>query len=155
MKAEGGNQDLRTRTKEYALRVIRLYRALPPRDGVADVVGKQLLRSATSVAAHYREACRAKSDLDFTSKLEGAQQELDESDLWLELLADFKRDQIKSNSTSAPRDKRIDRNLRNDDQKCKNAQARGDLISAFLLPPSAFIFLPGQANRRTDMAVVR
>jgi four helix bundle protein len=80
-------QDLRARTKEYALRIIRLYRALPPRDGVADVLGKQLLRSGTSVAAHYREACRAKSDLDFISKLEGGQQELDESDLWLELLA--------------------------------------------------------------------
>jgi four helix bundle protein len=56
-------QDLRARTKEYALRIIRLYRALPPRDGVADILGKQLLRSGTSVAAHYREACRAKSDL--------------------------------------------------------------------------------------------
>ena len=88
MRAEGGNQDLRARTKNYALRIIRLYRALPRRDGVADVLGKQLLRSGTSVAAHYREACRAKSDLDFISKLEGAQQELDESDLWLELLAD-------------------------------------------------------------------
>ena len=81
-------QDLRARTKKYALRVIRLYRALPRKDAVADVLGKQLLRSATSVAAHYREACRAKSDLDFISKLEGAQQELDESDLWLEPLAD-------------------------------------------------------------------
>ena len=81
-------QDLRARTKEYALRIIRLYRALPPRDGVADILGKQLLRSGTSIAAHYREACRAKSDLDFISKLEGGQQELDESDLWLELLAD-------------------------------------------------------------------
>jgi four helix bundle protein len=81
-------EDLRTRTKKYALRVIRLFRALPRRDPVAEVLGKQLLRSATSVAAHYREACRAKSDLDFISKLEGAQQELDESDLWLELLAD-------------------------------------------------------------------
>ena len=81
-------EDLRARTKKYALRVIRLYRALPRRDAVADVLGKQLLRSATSVAAHYREACRAKSDLDFISKLEGAQQELDESELWLELLAD-------------------------------------------------------------------
>ena len=81
-------RDLRARTKEYALRIIRLYRALPRRDGVADVLGKQLLRSATSVAAHYREACRAKSDLHFISKLEGAQQELDESELWLELLAD-------------------------------------------------------------------
>jgi four helix bundle protein len=79
---------LRTRTKNYALRVIRLDRALPLKGGVADVLGKQLLRSAPSVAAHYREACRAKSDLDFISKLEGSQQELDESDLWLELLAD-------------------------------------------------------------------
>ncbi len=86
MKAEG-RRDLRLRTTEYALRVIRLYRALPKGDGVGEVLGKQLLRSATSVAAHYREACRAKSDLDFVSKLEGGQQELDESDLWLELLA--------------------------------------------------------------------
>lgn len=81
-------QDLRGRTKGYALRIIKLYQALPRRNGVADVLGRQLLRAGTSVAAHYREACRAKSDLDFISKLEGALQELDESDLWLELLAD-------------------------------------------------------------------
>jgi four helix bundle protein len=81
-------KDLRTRTKKYALRIIRLFRALPRRDAVAEVLGKQLLRSATSVAAHYREAYRAKSDLDFVSKIEGAQQELEESELWLELLAD-------------------------------------------------------------------
>ena len=90
MRAEGGGgrQDLRERTKNYALRVIRLYRAVPRGDGVGQVLGRQLLRSGTSVAAHYREACRAKSNLDFVSKLEGAQQELDESDLWLELLSD-------------------------------------------------------------------
>lgn len=88
MRTEGGKLDLRLRTKSYALRIIRRFRALLKRDGVAEVIGKQLLRSGTSVAAHYREACRAKSDLDFISKLEGAQQELDESDLWLELLAD-------------------------------------------------------------------
>jgi len=90
MRGEGGRgrQDLRERTKNYALRVIRLYRALPRGDGVGQVLGRQLLRSGTSVAAHYREACRAKSNLDFVSKLEGAQQELDESDLWLELLSD-------------------------------------------------------------------
>lgn len=87
-RAEGGNRDLRNRTKDYALRIVRLYRALPRRDGVAEVIGKQLLRFGTSVAAHYREACRAKSNLDFISKLEGAQQELDESDLGLELLGD-------------------------------------------------------------------
>jgi four helix bundle protein len=83
-------QDLRARTKDYALRVIRLYKALPRRDAVAEVIGKQLPRSATSVAAHYREACRAKSKLDFVSKLEGALQELEESELWLELLVDSK-----------------------------------------------------------------
>jgi four helix bundle protein len=88
MKAEGGNRDLRLRTKQYALRVIRLERALPRRDGVAEILGKQLLRFGASVAAHYREAYRAKSDLGFINKLKGGQQELDESDLWLELLAD-------------------------------------------------------------------
>jgi four helix bundle protein len=81
-------QDLRARTKQYALRVIGLYKALPRRDGVAEVLGKQLLRSATSVAAHYREGCRAKSNADFVSKLEGALQELEESGLWLELLVE-------------------------------------------------------------------
>jgi four helix bundle protein len=88
MRDEGMRQDLRIRTKQYALRIIRLYRALPRRDAVAEVLGKQLLRSATSVAAHYREACRAKSNMDFISKVEGALQELEESDLWLELLID-------------------------------------------------------------------
>ncbi|MGB8352392.1 MAG: four helix bundle protein [Chthoniobacteraceae bacterium] len=82
-------QDLRDRTKAYAPCIIRLYRALPvKRDGVAQVLGKQLLRSGTSVAAQYREACRAKSDADFISKIEGAQHELEESDLWLELMGD-------------------------------------------------------------------
>ena len=88
MKTETGNRDLRARTKGYALRVIRLYRALPQRDVVAEVLGRQLRDSETSVAAHYREGCRAKSDLDFISKREGAQEELDESDLWLELLSE-------------------------------------------------------------------
>jgi four helix bundle protein len=81
-------RDLRARTKDFALRVVHLYQALPKSDGVAQVLGRQLLRSGTSVAAHYREACRAKSDLDFINKLEGGLQELDETDLWLELLGD-------------------------------------------------------------------
>ncbi len=90
MKDEGGKElrDLRARTKDFALRVVRLYQALPKEDGVAQVLGRQLLRSGTSVAAHYREACRAKSNPDFITKLEGALQELDETDLWLELLGD-------------------------------------------------------------------
>ena len=93
MKDEGGRMNqpppvLRDRTKKYALRIVRLYQALPRNDGTAQVLGKQLLRAGTSVAAHYREACRAKSDIDFISKPESALQELDESDLWLELLGD-------------------------------------------------------------------
>jgi four helix bundle protein len=78
-------QDLRERTKAYPLRIIRLYAALP-KTIEAQVIGKQVLRSGTSVAAHYREAWRAKSDADFISKIEGALQELDETSYWLELL---------------------------------------------------------------------
>ena len=88
MKDEkSGKIDLRKRTKEYALRIIRLYSSLP-KQTVAQVTGKQLLRSGISVAAHYREACRAKSDADFVNKIETALQELDETDLWLEILVD-------------------------------------------------------------------
>ena len=63
-------QDLRVRTKAFALRVIKLYIALPKRHE-AQILGGQILRSGTSVGAHYREACRAKSDADFISKIEG------------------------------------------------------------------------------------
>src|SRR5574341_1776562 len=78
-------QDLRARTKDFALRIIRLYVALP-KTTEAQVIGKQVLRSGTSVGAHYREAQRAKSDADFISKIEGGLQELDEADFWLKLL---------------------------------------------------------------------
>ena len=77
--------DLATRTTEFALRVIKLYSALPKRSE-AQVLGKQLLRRGTSVGAHYREAKRAKSSLDFISKIQGALQELDETSYWLELI---------------------------------------------------------------------
>jgi four helix bundle protein len=90
MKDEGGKKirDLRSRTKDFALRIIRLYQALPKDEDVAHVLGRQLLRSGTSVAAHYREACRAKLSADFITKLEGALQELDETVRWLELFGD-------------------------------------------------------------------
>ncbi|MFN2481221.1 MAG: four helix bundle protein, partial [Pyrinomonadaceae bacterium] len=71
--------------KSFALRAIKLYASLP-KTTEAQVLGKQLLRSGTSVGAHYREACRAKSDADFISKIEGALQELDETSYWFELL---------------------------------------------------------------------
>ena len=80
-------KDLKTRTKEFALRIIRLYGALP-KSSEAQVIGKQLLRSGTSVGAHYREATRARSNAEFISKIEGGMQELEETSYWLELLAD-------------------------------------------------------------------
>jgi four helix bundle protein len=76
---EKKKQDLKKRLKEYALRTIHLYEALP-KHGAGHVITHQLLRSGTSPGAHYREACRAKSDADFISKIEGALQELEESD---------------------------------------------------------------------------
>jgi four helix bundle protein len=81
--------ELRSRTKAFALRIIRLYASLP-KTTQAQVLGKQVLRSGTSVGAHYREAQRAKSDADFISKMEGALQELDETAYWFELLVESK-----------------------------------------------------------------
>ena len=71
--------DLKQRTKRFALRIIRLYSAVPKR-GAGQVLGTQVLKSGTSPGAHYREARRAKSDADFISKIEGALQELDETE---------------------------------------------------------------------------
>ena len=79
------NQDLRERAKKFALRIVRLYVALP-KTTEAQVIGKQVLRSGTSVGAHYREAQRAKSNADFINKIESGLQELDETAYWLELL---------------------------------------------------------------------
>jgi len=80
-------QDLRVRTKQYALRIVRLYTALP-KSTEAQVLGQQVLRSGTSVAANYREASRARSDAEFISKLGIVEQELDETMMWLELLVE-------------------------------------------------------------------
>ena len=77
--------ELRQRTKEFGLRVILMWKSLP-NTTVAEVIGKQLLRSATSVAANYRAACVAKSDADFHSKIKICQEEADESCLWIEYI---------------------------------------------------------------------
>ncbi len=82
-------ENLRLRTRQFALRIIRMYTALP-KSGVGFVLGKQVLRSGTSVGAQYAEACRAKSRPDFVNKIEGAMQELEESVFWMDLLADAK-----------------------------------------------------------------
>lgn len=81
------NEDLRNRTKQFALRIIKMYCQLP-RTTEGQVLGKQVLRSRTSVAANYREATRARSRAEFASKLGLVEQELDETLLWLELLID-------------------------------------------------------------------
>ena len=78
----------RQRTKKFASVVIRFYCELPKNRMECQVIGKQLLRSGTSVAANYREASRARSNAEFVSKIELCTQETDESELWLELLRD-------------------------------------------------------------------
>jgi four helix bundle protein len=84
-KMNGERQNLRVRTRDYALRIIKLYESLP-KNGAVHVISHQLLRSGTSVGAHYSEGCRAKSKADFISKIEGGLQELEESVYWMELL---------------------------------------------------------------------
>jgi four helix bundle protein len=91
-------EDLRQRTKEFALRVIKLFRALPKTEE-ARVLGRQILRSGTGAAANYRSACRARSRADFISKIGIAVEEADETSFWLELLVDagiVKRDRLEN-----------------------------------------------------------
>ncbi len=78
-------EELRERTKSFALRVVRLYRALP-RNTEAQVLGKQLLRSGTSVGANYRAACRGRSRPEFIARIGIVAEEADEAVFWLELL---------------------------------------------------------------------
>lgn len=80
-------EDLRERTKKFALRIIRLFRALP-RGGDAQVIGKQLLHSGTSVAANYRAACRARSRQEFAARIGIVMEEADETVFWLELISE-------------------------------------------------------------------
>ena len=84
MEKEG---NLKERTKQFALRIIRLFSSLP-KTAEAQVLGKQLLRSGTSVGANYREAYRARSKSEFVAKCGDSLRELEESAYWLELLVD-------------------------------------------------------------------
>jgi len=81
------NENLKQRTKKFALDVIKLTEALP-NDRTSNIIGGQLLRSGTSVGANYRAACRAKSPADFISKMGIVEEEADESSYWVELLVD-------------------------------------------------------------------
>lgn len=83
-------ENLKRRTKKFGLDVIRLVERLP-KDEVGRVLGRQLLRSGTSVGANYRAACRAKSCADFISKLGNVEEEADESGFWPEMLVDAQK----------------------------------------------------------------
>lgn len=85
MSDEKPTWDLKERTMLFALRVIKLFGALPKCEE-ARVLGKQLLRSGTSVGANYREAHRSRSKPEFVAKVGDCLKELDESDYWMELL---------------------------------------------------------------------
>jgi four helix bundle protein len=80
-------EEMKQRTKDFALRVVKATQALP-KGGSGDVIGRQLLRSGTSVGANYRAACRARSVPDFISKMGLVEEEADESAYWMELLID-------------------------------------------------------------------
>lgn len=80
-----GIRDLKQRTQEFALRMIRMVRVLP-KSAEGKVLGNQVLRSATSVGANYRSAQRGKSKADFIAKLAIAEEEADETCYWLELI---------------------------------------------------------------------
>jgi four helix bundle protein len=82
------SEQLRERTKNFALRIVKLFRALS-KSTEAQVIGKQLLRCGTSVAANYRAACRARSRAEFIAKLGIVLEEVDESVLWIEMLIDL------------------------------------------------------------------
>jgi four helix bundle protein len=79
-------EQLKSRMMAFSIGVMRMVEALP-KGRVADVVGKQLMRSATSVGANYRAACRGRPKADFVAKLSIAEEEADESQYWLEILA--------------------------------------------------------------------
>ena len=80
-------EDLRDRTKAFAVRIVKMYRTLPYRSD-AQVLGKQLLRCGTSVAANYRAACRSRSRAEWIAKIGIVVEEADESVFWLEMLSD-------------------------------------------------------------------
>ena len=80
--------ELKARTKTFALRIIKLTRAIPKNDDAGRVIAKQIVRSGTSVAANYRASCRARSQAEFIAKIGTVEEEADETALWIELLVE-------------------------------------------------------------------
>ena len=114
--------EFKSRTKQVALRIIRLVNSLPT-FGVAAVIGKQLLRSGTSIGANYRAACRGKSKADVVHKLAIVEEEADESLYWIELLIEselVRMEKLEFLSTE------IDEILRMTVASIKTLRARGD-----------------------------
>ena len=85
MEADNSQPQLKPRTKQFAIRTIHLVEALPA-TRTADVIGRQLLRSALSAGSNYRSACRARSRADFVSKMGIVEEEIDECLYWMEML---------------------------------------------------------------------
>jgi four helix bundle protein len=79
---------LKARTKQFALRIIRLFKSIDRKNEEGRIIGKQLLRSGTSVGANYRAACRARTAREFIAKIRIVVEEADESVYWMELLVD-------------------------------------------------------------------
>jgi four helix bundle protein len=84
---ESQPEQLKKRTKQFALRIVRLFRALP-RSAEAQVMGRQLLRCGTAVAANYRAVCRARSKPEFIAKIGVVVEEADETVFWMEMLVE-------------------------------------------------------------------
>lgn len=80
-------EELKNRSKQFAIRIVKLFRSLP-RTEEARIMGKQVLRAGTSVAANYRAVCRARSKPEFIAKIGLVVEEADETTFWLELLVD-------------------------------------------------------------------
>lgn len=91
-------EELRQRTKKFALRIIKFVEILPKARS-ALVLGNQLIRSATSIGANYRSACRARSKADFISKIAIVEEEADETTYWLELISELNL--VKSNDLNS------------------------------------------------------
>ena len=85
----GFNDEFRDRTKKFALRIIKLYQSLPKSEE-ARIIGKQLLRSGTSIGANYRSSTKGRSEKEFISKLSISNEEADETCYWIELLIESK-----------------------------------------------------------------
>ena len=84
---EMDKSELKQRTKQFALRIIELVESLP-KSRTAEILGRQLLRSGTSIGSNYRAACRARSSADFIAKMGIVEEEADESMYWMELLVE-------------------------------------------------------------------